>query len=730
MKALYKKEGSMKVDLLRKGCKVLMAGLVVGTGFALVKPAAAEAASSANQVGWQYNELFRNQYHYSAAKNWLNDPNGLVYDDTTNTYHMYYQYNPNGNSWGDMSWGHATSHDLINWQEQAVAIPMLDKQAEMDFTFKNTTGQFAKDGKNGQVRYLGQPRTDWNGGNGKKYIFSGSTVLDKENKSGLGKNTLLAYYTSCFQMPTRWDDGGEGGMGSWFGMSEVQEQHLAYSTDGGQTFKQFDGAKSVADNMVGLASQKSPKAIIPVTAISGLPGIDAKDFRDPKVVYDQAHGQWLMVVVAGQQALIFKSENLIDWTYTSAIQRQHDSGVGVWECPELIPMTVKDSTETKWVLTMSVQDHAYASGSGMQYMIGDMNAKGAWTPATEKTLSKPNWLDYGEDFYAGVTFGNTGDRRIMLSWESNWKWTDLQKTTPWYSHMTTPRELTLVADSKYDGGYKLMQAPIPELDQANGEKTVMPALNKGTVIPDKGTVLTGDMHDGNAALVTNYKGTAYKIASEFTWDEATKPTALGMYVRGTDGFDRKLFVGYDFGPQLAYVNSLQTGDKDSLAAGRDHTNTFIPNTGKLKLTALVDESSIEVFVNDGEKTITQVFYYRPDNIGGPTVKTDQLGFYVEGAADKKATVQHMVITPYRSMFGNIQNQTADIAIAQGSNFNPLTYLQFTNTSGDGTTTRPLVTVKDNQVNTAVTGVYPITVAVTNSSGKYQEFTIPVKVVNK
>ena len=175
---------------------------------------------------------------------------------------------------------------------------------------------------------------------------------------------------------------------------------------------------------------------------------------------------------------------------------------------------------------------------------------------------------------------------------------------------------------------------------------------------------------------------------------------------------------------------MQTGDKDSLAAGRDHTNTFIPNTGKLKLTALVDESSIEVFVNDGEKTITQVFYYRPDNIGGPTIKTDQLGFYVEGGADKKATVQHMVITPYRSMFGSIQNQTADIAIAQGSNFNPLTYLQFTNTSGDGTTTIPSVMVKDNQVNTAVTGVYPITVAVTNSSGKYQEFTIPVKVVNK
>ncbi|MGO2925066.1 MAG: GH32 C-terminal domain-containing protein [Pseudolactococcus laudensis] len=717
----------MEKQKLRTSLKFITAGIVTSIALPLATVQTVFAVSSANQNSWQYNELYRNQYHYAAAQNWLNDPNGLLYDDSTDTYHMYYQYNPNGNGWGDMSWGHATSRDLVNWQEQPVAISMLENQSEMDFTFKNTTGQFTKDGKDGEVRYWGQPRTDWDGGNGKKYIFSGSTVLDKANASGLGENTILAYYTSCFQIPTRWNDGGEDGKGTWFGVSEVQEQHLAYSTDGGQTFKQFDGAKSVAENLSGAANQENPKALIPVTDVSGLPGIDAKDFRDPKVVYDEAHQQWLMVVVAGQQALIFKSDNLLNWTYASAIQRQHDVGVGVWECPELIPMKVKGSNETKWVLTMSVQDHAYASGSGMQYMVGDMDSNAVWTPATDQTLVSPNWLDYGEDFYAGVTFGNTSGRRIMLAWESNWKWTGLQKTTPWYSHMTVPRELTLVADAAYNGGYKLMQAPVAELDATNAQATIVPTLNKGVGQADTGIVLTGDMNNANAAKVTNYKGTAYKIDAEFSWDAETKPSALGMYVRGTDNLDRKLLVGYDFGPQLAYLNILSTGDADISAAGRDHTNTFVPDTGHLKLTALVDESSIEVFVNDGEKTITQVFYFRPEKIGGADIKTDNIGFYVEGGEDKQARVQNMVITPYRSIFGEITNPNQSIRISQGSVFEPLTALSFGNVLGNGTTDAPTFTVKNSTVNTAVAGDYAVLAGMTNSAGKYQEISVPVKV---
>ena len=94
----------MEKQKLRTSLKFITAGIVTSIALPLATVQTVFAVSSANQNSWQYNELYRNQYHYAAAQNWLNDPNGLLYDDSTDTYHMYYQYNPNGNGWGDMSW--------------------------------------------------------------------------------------------------------------------------------------------------------------------------------------------------------------------------------------------------------------------------------------------------------------------------------------------------------------------------------------------------------------------------------------------------------------------------------------------------------------------------------------------------------------------------------------------------------------------------------------------------
>ncbi len=143
-----------------------------------------------------YDETFRPQFHFSAKQGWLNDPNGLVYFD--GQYHLFYQHNPFGTSWGNMSWGHATSTDLVRWTEQSPAI-------------------------------VGDPT-------GVK--FSGTAVIDYANTAGLQTGstpTMALFYTS---------------VGSF-------DQRMAYSNDGGVTFR-YDEDNPVLPSISG-ADDRDPK---------------------------------------------------------------------------------------------------------------------------------------------------------------------------------------------------------------------------------------------------------------------------------------------------------------------------------------------------------------------------------------------------------------------------------------------------------------------------------------
>ena len=135
-----------------------------------------------------YNELYRPQIHYTPARNWVNDPNGMVYID--GTWHLFYQYNPHGNGWGNMSWGHATSTDLVHWTEQPTAM------------VPDALGD----------------------------IFSGSAIYDAEGTAGFGKGAMVAFYTAAGQH---------------------QQQALAYSTDGGKTFTKYAGNPVIANTTRG-----------------------------------------------------------------------------------------------------------------------------------------------------------------------------------------------------------------------------------------------------------------------------------------------------------------------------------------------------------------------------------------------------------------------------------------------------------------------------------------------
>ena len=129
-------------------------------------------------------EPFRPHYHFTPERNWINDPNGLVFFQ--GEYHLFFQHNPVGDKWGHMSWGHAVSRDLVNWDELPVALPEAD---------------------------------GW-------MIFSGSAVVDWRNTSGFGKPgqpPLVAIYTG-----NRTTDGR-------------QAQCIASSTDRGRSWTKFPG---------------------------------------------------------------------------------------------------------------------------------------------------------------------------------------------------------------------------------------------------------------------------------------------------------------------------------------------------------------------------------------------------------------------------------------------------------------------------------------------------------
>ncbi|MBO4519388.1 MAG: DUF4980 domain-containing protein [Paludibacteraceae bacterium] len=134
-------------------------------------------------------EPMRPEYHHTPLYGWMNDPNGMFYDDQTGLWHLYFQYNPYGSLWQNMTWGHSTSPDLIHWTHHPEAI---------------------------RPNALGT-------------IFSGSCVVDRNNSAGFGENAVIAIYTN----------------------SEMcgQSQSIAYSLDGGMTFTPYEGNPVLADSL-------------------------------------------------------------------------------------------------------------------------------------------------------------------------------------------------------------------------------------------------------------------------------------------------------------------------------------------------------------------------------------------------------------------------------------------------------------------------------------------------
>lgn len=371
------------------------------------------------------NRDFRPKYHYAPPAGWINDPNGLTYEN--GTWHLFAQHYPHDTVWGPMHWIHATSTDLLNWEPQGVPL--------------------APD-------HLGM-------------IFSGSAVIDEGNTSGLGKekDPMIAMYTSH---------------------GEHEQQSIAFSEDR-VNFTPYEGN--------------------PVIANDTMP-----DFRDPKVFRNKILNCWTVVLAAGDHVDFYASKDLIHWEKTGEFGATENTLGGVFECPDLFPLTAPDGSEL-WVLIASMALPREFGGSRTQYFLGQFDGR-TFTETVVSPTAK--LIDTGYDNYAAVSFAGA-QKPIILGWGTSWCYADKEPTNEFCGVMTYARHVALV---NTDEGIRLANIPVtpkftnmtPAVEESVvPERKFLPVVSKAKL---PGEVFTAHIEAEGAFTLTisNAKGEALRVS--------------------------------------------------------------------------------------------------------------------------------------------------------------------------------------------------------------------------
>ena len=349
-------------------------------------------------------------------------------------------------------------------------------------------------------------------------MFSGSCVLDKGN--------VVAMYTASRPTP--------------FG-GDVQAQCIAFSNDGGKTFTKYEG------NPV-------------LTA-------EDKDFRDPRPFWNKYIKAWNLILAVGQEMRIYSSPDLKTWKYESSFGKEYGNHGGVWECPDLFPLTQttkqpNDQTTKKWVLLCNINPGGPFGGSATQYFVGQFDGH-KFTCESMPKVTK--WLDYGKDHYATVSFYNAPDNRhTVLAWMSNWQYANQVPTKQFRSANSIPRDLGL-----FTCGEETYVSVVPskEMLAVRGAKAKKPTEACEILVDVKGQA---------EIVLSNAKG-------------------------------EQVIMKYDAAKQTFCMDRTKSGDVSFSEAFPCVTTA--PTYGQIKqLRLFIDRCSIEAFDADGKMAMTNLVF--------------------------------------------------------------------------------------------------------------------------
>jgi fructan beta-fructosidase len=399
--------------------------------------------------------------------------------------------------------------------------------------------------------------------------FSGSAVVDSERVSGLCGDTATPCVLTVF---------------THHGQAQVQS--IAVSSDKGRTF--------------------TPYSSNPV-----LPNPGLIDFRDPKVFFHKSTGQWIMVLAAGDRVMLYGSVNLTAWSHLSTIGPNRLLGGDLLECPDLFELPVSNEPGvSRWVLKIDHNPGGLYGGSGSRYLIGDFDGRN-FIPL----VPSAQWVDFGADFYAAQSFSNlpvTDGRHIWLAWMNNWAYARLLPTGSWRGAMTVPREVGLIRTE--EGGYLLTQRPVAEVRNLRDEASKVELADRRIDIP--------------GIPLDTLAGDALEI--EFTFEPGTAREVGLVIERGPKERTR---IGYDVARSTVFVD--RSGSGFSLLSqslpGRHDAPLRPDPTGLIRLTVLLDRTSVEVFSGDGSAVITDVVLASPAGL--------ESQFYVDGGSAHLRSLQ-------------------------------------------------------------------------------------------
>jgi sucrose-6-phosphate hydrolase SacC (GH32 family) len=663
-----------------------LAALLTGLAPAWTAPGLAAARATPAL----YQELYRPQFHFTPAQNWMNDPNGLVYYQ--GEYHMFYQYNPHGTVWGNISWGHAISRDLVHWTELPLAISYDEKETIFSGSVvvdkNNTSGFGTADNPPLVAIYTSAALPDYAQSQALAYSldrgrtwtkYAGNPVLDNPDPDfrdpkvfwyaptkrwimpvALSLQRKIQFYSSpnlkdwthesdfgpagavagVYEVPdlfpltvqgagrteSKWvlivnvNPGARAGgsaaqyfLGHFDGKRFVAENVKPYTPPGGDVLADFEGTDYGAWRTTGTAFGTGP-ARGPTPGQRPIARYVGSGFVNSRMPDDSAVGTLTsppftitrkfvnMLVGGADQPRLpgLTGEATINLLVDGRIVRT-TTGFGddwldwrSWNVRELIGTSARiqiiDSAPNAHILADQITQSDRAAIASNQ---------------------RANWVDWGRDFYASITYYNApGGRRLLVGWMNNWQYGDKIPTAPWRSTQSEARELSL---RQIGGKVELIQQPAKELAKLRES----PAYTIRNLPVDGTRTLRGPRSRGQALdITTTING---RTASRF---------GVKVFV----GSGAETVIGYNAAAKELYVDRTRSGNVSfhPQFASVSRAPLRLARDGNLRLRILVDHSSVEVFADRNQRVITdQVF---------PSAASDRVQLFADGGT---ATVRSL-----------------------------------------------------------------------------------------